>query len=142
MLRIFAFVFSLLLFIPSAHAITTSAYRVLALINIEREERGLPRLIMDEKLAQAARAHAVDMSRRGYFAHTSPNGIGMSSRLRRAGASYTTAGENIARGQDSASSVVHAWMNSQGHRRNILHSRYRKVGIARFNDYWVQDFSN
>jgi uncharacterized protein YkwD len=142
LLRIFSFLFSLMLFIPSAHAITTSAYRVLALINIEREERGLPRLIMDEKLAAAARSHAADMSRRKYFSHTSPNGVGMGSRLRKAGATYTAAGENIAHGQTSAPAVVDAWMNSPGHRRNILHTKYRKVGIARFNDYWVQDFSN
>ncbi len=141
-MRIVSFLLALLLFIPQASAITTSAYRVLALINIEREERNLPRLKMDEKLAQAARSHAVDMSRRGYFSHTSPDGVKMSGRLRQAGATYTAAGENIARGQTSASSVVDSWMNSPGHRRNILNPKYIKVGIARFNNYWVQNFSN
>lgn len=141
-MRILSFLLALLLFMPSAFATTTSAYRVLALINIEREERGLARLIMDEKLSRAAHAHAVDMSHRGYFSHTSPNGLGMTSRLRKAGASYSSAGENIARGHDSAVSVVDGWMNSRGHRRNILQRAFRKVGIARFNNYWVQNFSN
>ena len=152
MIRIISFLSVLLLFIPSANAnpatstttttITASVSRVLELINIERGKRGLIRLIMDEKLSQAAHAHAVDMSHRKYFSHTSPNGIGMSGRLRRAGASYTAAGENIARGHESAASVVSGWMHSPGHRRNILRRNYRKVGIARFNNYWVQDFSN
>ncbi len=128
--------------LPQVNAATTSATEVLALINIERAERKLPRLTMDNKLTAAARSHAVDMSRRGYFSHTSLDGEGMSGRLRRAGASYTTAGENIAHGQTSAASVVKSWMNSPGHRRNILNPKYSKVGNARFDNYWVQDFSN
>lgn len=155
-MRIISFLLALLLFIPSAFAnttsstatattiapITSSSHIVLQLINVERAKRGLTKLIMDNKLFNAAHAHAVDMSRRKYFSHTSPNGVGMTSRLRKAGVTYTTAGENIARGHDSAKSVVSGWMNSPGHRRNILRKTYRKVGIARFNNYWVQNFSN
>lgn len=142
MVRLATLILSFLLFVPQAKAISTSAYRVLTLINIEREERRLPRLSMDAKLAKAAYAHAVDMSRRGYFSHTSPDGVGMTTRLRRAGATYTAAAENIARGHTSAVSVVSGWMNSSGHRKNILSRKYRKIGIARYNNYWVQNFSN
>lgn len=141
-MRIISILFSLLIFLPQAKAATISADKVLVIINIERAQRKLPRLTMDTKLTAAARSHAVDMSRRGYFSHTSLDGVGMSTRLRRAGATYTTAGENIARGQTSPESVMKSWMNSPGHRRNILNSKYTKVGIARFNNYWVQNFSN
>lgn len=141
-MRILFFLVALLVYVPVAFATTTSEYRVLTLINIEREERGLERLTMDEKLSAAAYEHASDMSDHNYLAHTSPNGSTMGSRLRDAGARFTTAGENIARGYKTALSVVSGWMNSRGHRANILNRRYRKVGIARVNNYWVQDFSN
>lgn len=143
-MRILLSVLATLFFLPVAHAqsTTTSEYRVLALINIEREERGLSRLTMDGKLTDAALEHANDMSQHGYLAHTSPNGSTMVSRLKENGVSYSAAGENIARGYTTALAVVQGWMNSPGHRANILSPKYHKVGISRVNNYWVQDFSN
>ena len=80
------------------------------------------------------------------FSHTRPSGASFSSALSESGVSYLRAGENIASGQKSASEVVNAWMNSPGHRANILNSSYSRIGSASVNIdgtlYWVQIFAD
>lgn len=80
------------------------------------------------------------------FSHTRPSGASFSSALSESGVSYLRAGENIAYGQKSASEVVNAWMNSPGHRANILNSSYSRIGSASVNIdgtfYWVQLFAD
>jgi uncharacterized protein YkwD len=117
------------------------AAAVVALTNAERQEAGCAQLEVDERLAAAARAHAADMAEKDYLDHTSQDGRGVADRIRAAG--YPTpGGENIARGQGSATEVVQAWMGSPSHKHNILDCTFTTIGVgyAPDGDYWVQDF--
>ena len=116
--------------------------RVVELANQERAASGCDRaLVVDDRLAEAAQGHSTDMSDRDYFSHTSPEGETFADRIIEAG--YPSpAAENIARGQRSAEQVMEAWMNSDGHRRNILNCEYVAIGVGLDTDgwYWTQDF--
>ena len=120
------------------------ADEVLALVNQERAARQLAPLTWDDGCADAAYAHAVDMDVRGYFDHDSFDGKDPGDRLRAAGVSSSGWGENIARGQGSPQAVMNSWMNSDGHRANILNPSWRRLGvgvhIAIDGPWWVQDF--
>lgn len=120
------------------------ADRVLELVNQERASRSLPLLTWSEAAATAAYGHAVDMDVRDYFDHDSPDGSSPGDRLAAAGAGGRGWGENIARGQGSPEAVMAAWMNSPGHRSNILHTSFRALGvgvhIATDGPWWVQNF--
>lgn len=122
----------------------TYADRVLDLVNEERTSRELPPLSWSEPAASAAYGHAVDMDVRNYFDHDSPEGRSPGDRLAAAGAGGRGWGENIARGQGSPESVMAAWMNSPGHRANILNASFRYLGvgvhIAVDGPWWVQNF--
>ena len=93
-----------------------------------------------------AQQKAEDMAKNQYFSHTSPTYGSAFDMLKAAGYSYKTAGENIAMGQKSAASVMDGWMHSSGHRANILHTSYEKIGVgyavsADGMPYWVQIFA-
>jgi uncharacterized protein YkwD len=120
--------------------------QVLALVNDNRERGGCGDLTLDRRLIEAAYGHAVDMARRGYFAHESPDGEGSSDRMSAAGYRWSRYGENIARGQDSVYEVVNGWMHSPVHRENIMDCQLRQMGIGLAfapdrTPYWVQDFA-
>lgn len=127
---------------------TGSAYelQVLELVNEERAKYGLKPLEWDNALANVARAHSNDMANRGFFAHNNPDGETPFDRINAAGINYRSAGENIAAGQKSPQEVVNAWMNSEGHRANILNSSYTKLGVGfvttnnGYKTYWTQNF--
>jgi uncharacterized protein YkwD len=102
---------------------------MLALVNEERQKAGASVLVFDEKLSEVARAHSRDMFERRYFSHYSPEGDDASDRLDAAGVSYQYAGENLAYAPDVAS-AHEGFMNSEGHRANILEGRFRRVGIG------------
>ncbi len=96
-------------------------------------------------LERSASAHAQDMFRRRYFAHTSLSGKTIKNRLEDAGYTLTRMrtyafGENIAVGQRSIDEVLKSWLNSEGHCKNIMSKTFREVGVAEINRYWVQDF--
>lgn len=121
------------------------AEQVLAIVNAKRAEAGLGSLTMNYTLVSAAKVRAVETVQS--FSHTRPNGSSCFSAIDEAGAAYSGAGENIAAGQVSADSVMNAWMNSEGHRANILDGNYTQIGIACYYDpnsaygyYWVQLF--
>jgi uncharacterized protein YkwD len=120
---------------------------VLLLTNSARSSAGGPGLVLDALLTAVAHAHARDMAERAYFDHTSPEGKTFSQRLRESGASYSTAGENIAR-NFSAKGAVDAWLNSTGHRQNMLNPAFRRLGVGVFRTlsspytYYVQVFTN
>ena len=87
------------------------------------------------------------MADRGYFAHNTPEGLTPFDRLRELGIQYTVAAENIAAGQPDPQSVVDAWMNSPGHRANILNEKIKEIGIAyvrggTYGIYWAQEFAS
>ncbi|MBE0344282.1 serine protease, partial [Paenibacillus sp. 28ISP30-2] len=93
------------------------------------------------KLTEVALAKAKDMSTNNYFSHTSPTYGSPFDMMKKFGVTYTYAGENIAMGQQTPQEVMKAWMNSQGHRENILKAEYTQIGVAYYNGYWVQEFT-
>lgn len=119
-----------------------SAYaaEVVNLVNAERAKSGLSPLASDSALANVALAKAKDMYNNGYFSHTSPTYGSPFDMMTQFGIQYSYAGENIAKGQRTSAEVMQAWMNSQGHRDNIMNANYAKIGVAYYNGVWVQMF--
>jgi uncharacterized protein YkwD len=103
---------------------------LLILTNLKREERGLPPLTMNNELAQAAAGKAADMFSKNYWAHVAPDGTTPWVFIRGAGYEYIHAGENLARGFSTSGDVVNAWMESPGHRDNMLSTNYSDIGFA------------
>lgn len=114
---------------------------VLQLVNQARSSAGLNALEMDSALSNVAMAKAKDMHNNNYFDHNSPTYGSPFDMMRQFGISYRYAGENIAKGQSSAQQVMNDWMNSEGHRANILNGNYTKIGIAHYSGEWVQQFT-
>ena len=114
---------------------------LLDLINRERAKAGLRSVKLCASIGTAARIKADEMSAKQYFSHTSPVYGSPFEMLRSFGITYKTAGENIAKGQKSANAVLNAWMNSEGHRANILNPDFDEIGIGYASDskitYWV-----
>jgi uncharacterized protein YkwD len=121
---------------------TTDREEICRLVNIERVKHGLGVLELNPVLVAISQAYSEKMSSEGFLNHTSPDGSTMTSRLHSGGAAYSWAGENIAHGQAGPAEVMNSWMNSSGHRANILNSHYKKIGIGSMQRYWVQDFTN
>ncbi|MCI6011535.1 MAG: CAP domain-containing protein [Firmicutes bacterium] len=124
----------------------TRQAQVVQLVNRERNAAGLESLASDSQLAAVAQKKAEDMAKNGYFSHTSPTYGSAFDMLKAAGISYRTAGENIAKGQKNAEAVMNGWMNSAGHRSNILSSSYSRIGVGYAEDkngtpLWVQIFA-
>ncbi|TQS00204.1 CAP domain-containing protein [Paenibacillus ottowii] len=117
------------------------AAEVVKLVNNERSQKGLKPLTSNTKLTEVALAKAKDMSTNNYFSHTSPTYGSPFDMMKKFGVTYTYAGENIAMGQKTPQEVMTAWMNSQGHRENILKAEYTQIGVAYYNGYWVQEFT-
>lgn len=119
------------------------ASQVAALVNAERAKYGLSALTVDTKVQQAALVRAKETAQS--FSHTRPNGSSFSTALTEAGVSYCTAGENIAYGQTTPQQVMNAWMNSSGHRANILNANYTTIGVGytviNGTAYWAQLFT-
>jgi len=115
---------------------------VVRLVNKERSSRGLPTLTMDWQLSRVARYKSQDMHDKGYFSHTSPTYGSPFDMISAFGISYRSAGENIAKGQRTPQEVVNAWMNSSGHRANILNASFTKIGVGYVanGNYWTQMF--
>ncbi len=107
-----------------------SAEELLLLTNLKRQEKGLPPLIMNPQLTQAAYQKAKDMFSKNYWAHIAPDGTTPWVFIRSAGYEYVYAGENLARGFTTSNDVVEAWMNSQSHRENMLSPNYQEIGFA------------
>lgn len=125
-------------------SISSDVNDVFELVNKARSQNGLAALTLDKSLCAAAEIRAKEIVRS--FSHTRPDGTSCFTVLKESGISYRAAGENIAYGQRSASAVMNAWMNSSGHRANILSKNFGKVGVACFiyggTRYWVQLFTN
>ena len=102
---------------------------MVALVDAERAAAGCGAVSADGGLASVARAHSADMRDRGFFSHTDPDGRSPFDRAEQAGVGNARA-ENIARGQPDADAVVRAWMDSAGHRQNILNCSYRSMGLG------------
>ena len=119
--------------------------QVVTLVNQERAKQGLAPLTDNSKLSNVARTKSEDMVAKNYFSHTSPTYGSPFDMMKQFGITYSAAGENIAMGQPTAASVMDGWMNSPGHRANILNSNFTDigVGVAKNADgtiYWTQEF--
>ena len=118
---------------------------VTSLINKERAKAGCGTVQTDERMRAAGRAHSADMAKNNYFSHTGRDGSSFVDRLSRAGyPKEGAAGENIAYGYGTAQAVVNGWMNSDGHRRNILNCSAKSTGVGLAyrgsTAYWTQLF--
>ena len=115
---------------------------VVRLVNAERASYGLPALSIRADLCQYARVKSQDMHDSGYFSHTSPNYGSPFDMMKSFGITYSHAGENIAMGHSTPEAVVSSWMNSEGHRANILSASYTELGVGYVADggYWTQWF--
>ena len=115
---------------------------VVRLVNVERTKNGLKPLTYDWELSRVARIKSQDMRDNKYFSHTSPTYGSPFQMMKDFGITYRSAGENIARGQATPQSVVNAWMNSSGHRANILNSSFTHIGVGYVANgkYWTQMF--
>ena len=118
--------------------------QVVNLTNQEREQRGLPALAINPALTISARDHAKNMAAAQTLAHTL-NGSSMTSRIKGSGYQYLAIGENVAFNQPTPESVVQSWMESPGHRANILNKTFTEIGVGVANDadgkpYYAQDF--
>ena len=122
------------------------AKQVLILTNNERAQHGLKALKWDDSLAKLAKLHCQDMIERNFFSHNNPDGETPFDRMKKAGILYWSAGENIAAGQYSPEAVVESWMNSEGHKKNILNPDFAYLGVSvvkggNYGIYWAQEFA-
>nr|WP_106785019.1 CAP domain-containing protein [Lysinibacillus timonensis] len=128
--------------IPNIDNIKAIENEVIALTNQERAKNGLPPLKQNWELSRVARYKSQDMSDLNYFSHTSPTYGTPFKMIENFGISSSAAAENIAKGQRTAAEVVKSWMNSSGHRANILNGTYTEIGVGYDADgnYWTQMF--
>lgn len=122
--------------------VTEYEKEVVRLVNIERSKNGLSPLTYDWELSRVARYKSQDMKDNNYFSHTSPTYGSPFQMMKSFGISYKTAGENIAKGYKTPGAVVNGWMNSSGHRGNILNPSFTRIGVGyvRNGHYWTQMF--
>ncbi|MFE7461237.1 sigma-70 family RNA polymerase sigma factor [Streptomyces sp. NPDC057554] len=118
--------------------------QVLQIVNAERAKEGCGPVASNDLLATAAQRHSADMASRDYFSHTSLDGTSPGDRITAAGYRWSTYGENIAKGQRTAADVMQAWMDSPGHRANILNCSFKEMGIGKVDSgggpVWTQKF--
>jgi len=119
---------------------------VVSLVNAERAKAGCKNVTVDARLTGAARSHAAEMAARDYLSHTTSDGVDFAARITRAGYKFSVAAENIAKGRPTAQDVMSSWMNSPGHKANIVNCAYRDIGVGVAADktgtlLWVQDFA-
>lgn len=128
-------------------AVSSYEQKVVELVNVERQKAGLPALKLDAAISNVARIKSKDMADNNYFAHQSPTYGSAGDMLSKFGIKWSAWGENIASGQKTPEAVVTAWMNSSGHRANILSSNYSRIGVGYVTNsngtpYWTQMFAN
>jgi uncharacterized protein YkwD len=132
----------------TAPAAGNSSYeqQVLVIVNTERAKAGCKPLAYNAKLTTAARKHSQDMATNDYFSHTSQDGTSFATRITNAGYKWSGAAENIAKGQRTPADVMKAWMNSSGHRANILNCGLKDLGVGLAyqgkTPIWTQDFGS
>jgi uncharacterized protein YkwD len=130
---------------PAPLAIDPRAQQVLQLVNAERSQAGCGPVQMEPRLSAAALAHSQDMADRDYFEHNNPDGNSPAERVRAAGYTWSSTGENIAYGYDTPQQVMNGWMSSEGHRENILNCGWVDMGLGIVDNgteapYWTQEF--
>lgn len=125
---------------PDNGTVSSLERQVAELVNRERAAYGLAPLTLAADLSDGARLKSQDMRDNGYFDHNSPTYGTPFEMMRSLGITYAAAAENIAMGYRTAEAVVEGWMNSAGHRANILSDKYTEIGIGHVDGYWTQWF--
>jgi uncharacterized YkwD family protein len=127
---------------PATGTVSQYVQQVIDLTNAQRSKNGLPALKADTQLNSVAQKKSLDMQQKNYFSHTSPTYGSPFDMMRDFGVTYKSAGENIAQGQRTPQEVVTAWMNSEGHRKNILSSNFTHIGVGfeATGKHWTQMF--
>jgi uncharacterized protein YkwD len=130
---------------PSGSGNAAVEAQVVALVNAERVKAGCKSLAVDARLTAAARGHSIDMAARDYFSHTTPAGVEFATRISNAGYKWSGVAENIAKGPPAPRDVMPSWLNSAGHKANIVNCGYRNIGVGVAADatgtlLWTQDF--
>lgn len=129
---------------PETPAGGTAAQQIVSLANAERAKAGCDPLRVDNRLQAAAQAHADDMAARNYYEHDNPEGQNAGDRMAAAGYGWRRWGENIHRGPKDPATAMRDWMNSSGHRANILDCRFKDIGVgvnvSANGPWWVQNF--
>ncbi|MEU8754416.1 sigma-70 family RNA polymerase sigma factor [Streptomyces chartreusis] len=130
---------------PQAQSAPTDTVgQVVALVNKERANAGCGPLEEDALLNKSAQGHSEDMAARDFFDHTNPDGADPGQRITAAGYRWSTYGENIAMGQQTPAAVMESWMNSPGHKANILNCSFKDIGVGIHNGpggpWWTQNF--
>jgi uncharacterized YkwD family protein/spore coat assembly protein SafA len=133
------------LLIPTLTAVKAQENEVVRLVNVERAKVGLAPLTQNWELSRVARYKSQDMINLNYFSHTSPTYGSPFNMMENFGINFSSAGENIAMGQMTPAAVMNAWMNSPGHRANILGVSYAQIGVGlaksqNGSPYWTQEF--
>ncbi|MEI7420964.1 MAG: CAP domain-containing protein [Prolixibacteraceae bacterium] len=130
-------------------SLTSDNEIMLSLINKYRKEGckcgrtfmpAVDTLIWNRKLELAALKHSKDMFDHKYFDHINKKGLGPSTRITREGYIWSTCGENIAKGQKTVEEVMHGWITSEGHCKNLMNKSFKEVGSGRTGNIWVQNF--
>lgn len=124
---------------------TTQENEVVRLVNVQRAKAGLPALKINWQLSRVARYKSADMANKGYFSHNSPTYGTPFQMMENFGLRFTAAGENIAYGQRTPAEVMDGWMNSPGHRSNIMSGSFSEIGVGLAKNkngvcYWTQQF--
>lgn len=132
-------------YVPLFTTVKAIEKEVIRLTNIQRQNYGLKPLGHNWELSRVARYKSEDMRDRNYFSHTSPTYGSPFTMMKNFGIRYQTAGENLGRGQNTAQAIVNGWMNSAGHRKNILNQAFTEIGVGYAEDsrgtkYWTQMF--
>lgn len=129
--------------LPDAELLSTQE-EILKLVNIERAKQNLKPLTLDWQVSRVAQYKSDDMANKNYFSHTSPTYGSPFDMLKSFNVKYKSAGENIAKGQKTANAVMTAWMNSEGHRANIMNANFTHLGVGytvkNGTTYWTQMF--
>jgi uncharacterized YkwD family protein/spore coat assembly protein SafA len=133
------------LLIPNITDIKNLENEVIRIVNVERANRGLTQLSANWQLSRLARYKSADMVKFNYFSHYSPTYGSPFEMMTNFGIKYSAAGENIAMGQPTPKSVMTAWMNSPGHKANILSPNFKEIGVGVCKNssgqiYWTQEF--
>ena len=131
--------------IPSLDSVKSFENEVIRLVNVERSKKGLGALQANWELSRVARYKSQDMANKGYFSHTSPTYGSPFAMMENFGIRFSSAGENIAYGQRTPAEVMKGWMNSAGHKANILSPSYTQIGVGLAKNksgtsYWTQMF--
>jgi uncharacterized protein YkwD len=127
---------------PAAPTASGATALVAQLVNTERAKHGCAPLTVNAKLTKAAQAHSADMAAHRTMSHTGSDGSSPGERITAAGYAWSSYGENVAYGYGTPASVMAGWMNSPGHRANILNCSFKEIGVglAQPGNYWTQDF--